>query len=166
MRSFVKGEINILFSTTVIEVGVDIPNATIMLIEHAERFGLSQLHQLRGRVGRGTEKSYCILKTPKKVSETAQRRLKIMTKTTDGFMIAEEDLKLRGWGEFFGTRQHGLPVFKIANPVLDQEILQSAREDAFEIVENDPHLRNPGNKDLKNYFISNFSDKIKFSKIS
>lgn len=124
MRSFSDGNIDILFSTSVIEVGVDVPNATIMIIEHAERFGLSQLHQLRGRVGRGRNKSYCILKTPAKISETAQKRLQMMVTTNDGFQIAEEDLRLRGWGDFFGTRQHGINYFKIANPVLDNDILK------------------------------------------
>jgi ATP-dependent DNA helicase RecG len=166
MQDFSKGKIDVLFSTTVIEVGVDVPNATIMIIEHAERFGLSQLHQLRGRVGRGLKKSYCILKTPDEVSETAQRRLQIMTETTDGFQIAEEDLRIRGWGDFFGTRQSGLPVFKIANPIFDQDILQTARKDAFEIVNNDPHLRKAENIHIKEYFISDYKDSLKYFNIS
>jgi ATP-dependent DNA helicase RecG len=166
MHDFSKGNIDILFSTTVIEVGVDVQNATIMVIEHSERFGLSQLHQLRGRVGRGLKKSYCILKTPYQVSETAQKRLQIMTETSDGFQIAEEDLRIRGWGDFFGTRQSGLPVFKIANPVLDQDILQTARRDAFEIVNIDPHLRKDENNHLKEYFISQYKEKVKYFNIS
>jgi ATP-dependent DNA helicase RecG len=166
MRDFSEGKIDILFSTTVIEVGVDVPNATIMVIEHAERFGLSQLHQLRGRVGRGLKKSYCILKTPYRISETAQKRLQIMTETSDGFQIAEEDLRIRGWGDFFGTRQSGLPEFKIANPVSDQSILQTARKDAFEIIKNDPHLRKEENSQLKEYFIAHYKDKVKYYNIS
>jgi ATP-dependent DNA helicase RecG len=166
MRGFSEGNIDILFSTTVIEVGVDVPNATIMVIEHAERFGLSQLHQLRGRVGRGSKKSYCILKTPYQISETAQKRLQIMTETSDGFQIAEEDLRIRGWGEFFGTRQSGLPVFKLANPVLDQQILVATRKDAFEIIKNDPQLRSEENSDLKAYFILHYQEKVKYYNIS
>jgi len=166
MQDFSNGEIDILFSTTVIEVGVDVPNATIMVVEHAERFGLSQLHQLRGRVGRGLKKSYCILKTSYKLSETAQKRLQIMTETSDGFQIAEEDLRLRGWGDFFGTRQSGLPEFRIANPVLDHNLLQTARKDAFRIVEDDPHLRKEENYQLKEYFISRYKEKVKYFNIS
>lgn len=166
LRAFLAGEIDVLFSTTVIEVGVDAPNATIMLIEHAERFGLSQLHQLRGRVGRSNKKSYCILKTPAHVNETARARLEIMTATNDGFRIAEQDLTIRGWGEFFGTRQHGLPVFKLANPVLDSELLKEARQDAFEIVAEDPHLRIPANSGLKTYFEENYAEKLTYFKIS
>ena len=165
MQDFSNGKIDVLFSTTVIEVGIDVPNATIMIIEHAERFGLSQLHQLRGRVGRGLKKSYCLLKTSYQISETAQKRLQIMTETTDGFQIAEEDLRIRGWGEFFGTRQSGLPVFKIANPILDHDILQTARKDAFETVNIDPHLRKSENIHLKEYFVSNFKDNLKYFNI-
>lgn len=165
MRGFSDGNIDILFSTSVIEVGVDVPNATIMIIEHAERFGLSQLHQLRGRVGRGRYKSYCILKTPVKISETAQKRLQMLVKTNDGFQIAEEDLRLRGWGDFFGTHQHGVNYFKIANPVLDNDILQNARRDAIEIIKDDPQLRKEENQLLRNYFVANFSDKFNLIKI-
>ncbi len=141
MSRFARNEIQILISTTVIEVGIDVPNATVMLIEHAERFGLSQLHQLRGRVGRGKGKAYCILKTPYNLGEIAQKRMKIMTETQDGFVIAEKDLQLRGWGDFFGTKQSGMPDFKIANPITDVDILQEARQDAFELVHKDPFLR-------------------------
>ena len=115
MRRFQRGEIDVLVSTTVIEVGVDVPNATVMVVEHAERFGLAQLHQLRGRVGRGGAKSYCILMTGRRVSEVGEERLKAMVRTQDGFELAELDLAIRGPGEFFGTRQAGLPDFRVAN---------------------------------------------------
>jgi ATP-dependent DNA helicase RecG len=136
MEAFRRGDLQILVSTTVIEVGVDVPNATIMVIEHAERFGLSQLHQLRGRIGRGGEKSTCILIAPKNVSEDARERLHTMVATTDGFAIAEADLRLRGPGEFFGTRQHGSLGFHIANPLRDRELLETARREAFSLLEN------------------------------
>lgn len=130
MRRFVAGEIQILVSTTVIEVGVDVPNASLMIVEHAERFGLSQLHQLRGRVGRGAEKSYCILLTSDKKTSVAEERLGIMAKTNDGFIIAEKDLELRGPGELLGTKQSGLPEFRVANLVRDQKFLEGARKEA------------------------------------
>jgi ATP-dependent DNA helicase RecG len=130
MRRFVAGEINILVSTTVIEVGVDVPNASVMVVEHAERFGLSQLHQLRGRVGRGAEKSYCVLLTSDKKTAVANERLGIMAKTNDGFVIAEKDLELRGPGELLGTKQSGLPEFRVANLVRDQQFLEGARKEA------------------------------------
>jgi len=130
MCGFVSGEIQILVSTTVVEVGVDVPNASVMVIEHAERFGLSQLHQLRGRVGRGAEQSYCVLLASDKQTEVARERLGIMEETNDGFRIAEKDLELRGPGEVMGTRQAGLPEFRIANLVRDLEILQTARKEA------------------------------------
>jgi len=138
MERFRRGEIQVLVSTTVIEVGVDVPNATVMVIEHAERFGLAQLHQLRGRIGRGSEKSHCILVAPKKLAKDtaaqAQVRLETMVGTTDGFEIAEIDLKLRGPGEFFGTRQHGEPGFHVANPLRDRELLELARREAFALL--------------------------------
>ncbi len=130
MRRFIAGEIQILVSTTVIEVGVDVPNASLMVVEHAERFGLSQLHQLRGRVGRGAEKSYCLLLTSDKRSAAAEERLGIMEQTSDGFLIAEKDLELRGAGELLGTRQSGLPEFRMGNLVRDQPILERARKEA------------------------------------
>jgi ATP-dependent DNA helicase RecG len=130
MRRFVAGEIQILVSTTVIEVGVDVPNASLMIVEHAERFGLSQLHQLRGRVGRGAEKSYCVLLTADKKTSVAEERLGIMAESNDGFVIAEKDLELRGPGELLGTRQSGLPEFRIANLARDQRILEAARKEA------------------------------------
>ncbi len=149
MDLFRKNEIQILVSTTVIEVGVDVPNANIMIIEHAERFGLSQLHQLRGRVGRGAHKSYCILLMGHAVSEEARARTQMMEETTDGFKIAEFDLEMRGPGEFLGTRQSGLPGFQMANLVRDFKILEEARRAAFEILEKDPQLKDKGNQALR-----------------
>src|SRR4029077_21175998 len=134
MRRFKAGEIDVLVSTTVIEVGVDVPNATVMVVEHAERFGLSQLHQLRGRIGRGAAKSLCILMTGGKVSEEGERRLDAMVRTSDGFEIAELDLELRGPGEFFGTRQAGLPSFLVANLVRDRQILEAAKREAAAVI--------------------------------
>lgn len=133
MEKFKNGEIDILISTTVIEVGVDVPNATMMIIENAERFGLATLHQLRGRVGRGKYKSYCILKY-KGNSETIRERMKIMVETNDGFKISEKDLEIRGSGEFFGTKQHGIPEFKIANLFEDLEMLKSVQSLAIKII--------------------------------
>jgi ATP-dependent DNA helicase RecG len=130
MRSFQRGEIDVLVATTVIEVGVDVPNANLMIVEHAERFGLSQLHQLRGRIGRGPAKSFCVLMTGGKVSEEAEQRLSAMVQTTNGFEIAELDLKLRGPGEFFGTRQAGMPSFRVADLIRDRDILEQAKREA------------------------------------
>ena len=141
MASFKSGAINLLVSTTVIEVGVDVPNAAMMLIVHAERFGLSQLHQLRGRVGRGGSQSYCFLLMYEPLSEDARRRLDIMVKTNDGFRISEEDLDIRGPGEFFGTRQAGMPDLKLANIVRDAKLLDSARKEAFALIDKDPELK-------------------------
>ena len=134
MKLFQKGEISILVSTTVIEVGVDVPNAAVMVIEHAERFGLAQLHQLRGRIGRGAAKSYCVLMTGGKVSEEGERRLDAMVRTTDGFQIAELDLELRGPGEFFGTRQAGLPSFQVASLIRDRDLLELAKKEAGAVL--------------------------------
>ncbi|MCX6138758.1 MAG: ATP-dependent DNA helicase RecG [Ignavibacteriales bacterium] len=169
MRRFSQKEIDILVATTVIEVGIDVPNATVMVIENAERFGLSQLHQLRGRVGRGGDQSYCILLTNKRLQQkktilaadraqaqeeivTSQQRLQTMVQTSDGFAIAEADLRLRGPGEYFGTRQSGLPEFRIADLVLDAEIVSIARDSAFGIVETDPHLRLPEHAEVHRRF--------------
>ena len=149
MESFSNGETQLLVSTTVIEVGVDVPNAVIMVIENAERFGLSQLHQLRGRIGRGQYKSTCILITYAK-NDTAQRRMKVMETTTDGFKIADEDLKLRGPGEFFGSRQHGLPEMKIADMLEDRSTLKETQRAAKEIMARDPELSSPESAALKN----------------
>jgi ATP-dependent DNA helicase RecG len=134
MRMFQQGELQILVATTVIEVGVDVPNATVMVIEHAERFGLAQLHQLRGRIGRGAAKSHCILMTGGKVSEEGQKRLDAMVRTNDGFQIAELDLELRGPGEFFGTRQAGMPSFRVANIIRDAQLLEAAKREAAAVL--------------------------------
>jgi ATP-dependent DNA helicase RecG len=182
MRQFKGGTIQILVSTTVIEVGIDIPNATIMIVENAERFGLSQLHQLRGRVGRGADQSYCILvadynwfdghsksKDSVEIREEKQQakvRLDTMVETTDGFKIAEVDLNLRGAGEYFGTRQSGIPEFKIANPVFDHELLQLARKEAFDLVETDPQLRRPENAPTRKHFESTFKEILKLGTTS
>jgi ATP-dependent DNA helicase RecG len=135
MQKFRHNEIQILVATTVVEVGVDVPNATVMIIEHAERFGLAQLHQLRGRIGRGAQQSHCILVAPGRMTEDARARLETMVRTTDGFEIAETDLQLRGPGEFFGTRQSGQLGFQVANPIRDRQLLELARKEAFALAE-------------------------------
>lgn len=168
MKQFKDRDLDILVATTVIEVGIDVPNATVMVIENAERFGLSQLHQLRGRVGRGADQSYCILianyawfhegkrkKNPLDVEQEERQsamRLETMVETNDGFRIAEVDLRLRGPGEFLGTRQSGLPAFRIADLLEDGEILKAARNEAFALIESDPELRLPGNTVLREHF--------------
>jgi len=134
MSGFQRGELDILVSTTVIEVGVDVANANVMVIEHAERFGLAQLHQLRGRIGRGAAKSYCVLMTSGKVSEEGERRLDAMVRTNDGFRIAELDLELRGPGEFLGTRQAGLPSFRVARLIRDGQLLEAAKNEAATVL--------------------------------
>jgi ATP-dependent DNA helicase RecG len=134
MKEFVAGNLDILVSTTVIEVGVDVPNASLMVIEHAERFGLSQLHQLRGRVGRGAEQSFCVLLTDFKKTAVAKERLGVMEATSDGFKIAEKDLELRGQGEILGTRQSGIQNFRIGNIIRDLDILIAARKEAEEYL--------------------------------
>jgi ATP-dependent DNA helicase RecG len=143
MRRFQRGEIDVLVATTVIEVGVDVPNATVMVVEHAERFGLAQLHQLRGRVGRGAAKSYCVLITGAHVSPQGEERLNAMVRTQDGFELAELDLQLRGPGEFFGTRQAGLPDFRVANLLRDRKLLELAKQEAARFANppgNDPTM--------------------------
>ena len=159
MERFKKGDIDILISTTVIEVGVDVPNANIMVIENAERFGLAQLHQLRGRVGRGEYQSYCILKYEGK-GETVRKRMKVMCETNDGFIISEKDLELRGSGDFFGTMQHGLPEFKIANLFEDMPILKSVQSLAMKIINEDQKLEKEENRLLKDLIKDKFMKRI------
>ncbi len=159
MQEFKEGSIDILISTTVIEVGVNVPNASIMVVENAERFGLAQLHQLRGRVGRGEYKSYCILKYDSK-SDVVRQRMKTMQETNDGFVIAEKDLELRGSGEFFGTRQHGLPELKIANLFEDMPTLKMVQSLAIKIEQEDPKLELEKNKPLKVLVSKKFTDRI------
>ncbi len=184
MNAFIRREIDILVSTTVIEVGIDVPNASVMVIEHAERFGLSQLHQLRGRVGRGADQSYCLLVVPDWMAasiksrsslpglpaddserQKAVKRVSTMLETSDGFKIAEIDLDLRGPGEYFGTRQSGLPELQIANLVTDGEILTTARREAFNIIEIDPHLRSSAHHSLRKYFTQRWKDALAFIQV-
>tara|TARA_A100001011_G_scaffold387087_1_gene464266 strand:- start:225 stop:2306 length:2082 start_codon:yes stop_codon:yes gene_type:complete len=162
MQSFAKGEIDILVSTTVIEVGVNVPNASVMIIEHAERFGLSQLHQLRGRIGRGSRQSYCILMPDHAVSESGAVRLKTMERTTDGFEIAEVDLKLRGPGDFLGTKQSGLPDFRFGDIIQDQDLLELAKKQARELMEQDFLLSKQEHLELKHFFESYHREKQQF----
>jgi len=164
MNDFGNKMIDILVSTTVIEVGIDIPEASLMVIEHAERFGLSQLHQLRGRVGRSDIPSFCILLTQKTGSEDARKRLRIMEQTSDGFRIAEEDLAIRGPGEFMGTRQSGLPDFRIASVVRDGRILGEARADAFALVEDDPRLENQDHPALREALLRRWRGRLEMAK--
>ena len=165
MQRFIERDTQIMVSTTVIEVGVNVPNASVMLIESAEKFGLPQLHQLRGRVGRGSEKSYCILLSKVKLSADAKQRLKIMCETNDGFKIAEKDMEIRGPGDIEGTRQSGLLNFKLANIVEDKKILDAARYSAEKIIEEDPGLSSIENSCLLNY-LSMQKGKTIWSKIS
>jgi ATP-dependent DNA helicase RecG len=181
MQKFKKGEIHILVSTTVIEVGIDIPNASVMLIENAERFGLAQLHQLRGRVGRSADQSYCILiadygwfdahvkgmdiSNIRDEKEHARTRLETMVQTVDGFKIAEVDLKLRGPGEFFGTQQSGVPELHIANLIDDSELVTQAHKEAFSLIKNDPYLRQKENESIKKHFEEEFKEILELGKI-
>ncbi len=182
MQHFKKNEIHILVATTVIEVGIDVSNATIMIIENAERFGLSQLHQLRGRVGRGAEQSYCILITDENFTKrtlqlatnraeahrevnVTKKRLETMVNTNDGFIIAEVDLELRGAGDYFGTRQSGLPGFRLANIISDADLLTVARKEAFDIVERDPHLARSEHKNIRKEFEFVFKDLLSLVRV-
>lgn len=165
MTAFKAGETDILVATTVIEVGIDVPNATVMVIEHAERFGLSQLHQLRGRVGRGSERSRCILLTGDKRSEDGARRLEVMVESSDGFVIAEADLQIRGPGDFLGTRQAGLPELKVADILRDGGVLELARKEAFALVERDPDLTAPGNDRLRAELMLRWGGRLELASI-
>jgi ATP-dependent DNA helicase RecG len=165
MQRFKAGQVHVLVSTTVIEVGIDVPNASVMLIEHAERFGLSQLHQLRGRVGRGPWRSYCILLSAGKLGDDAARRVQAMVETSDGFRIAEVDLQLRGPGEFFGTRQSGLPEFRVADLLRDAAVLEEARRDALPIVAADPELRAPEHRGLRDALLARWRGKLALASV-
>ncbi len=165
MTAFKRGEIQVVVASTVVEVGVDVPNATIMLIEHADRFGLAQLHQLRGRVGRGAEQSYCVLLSSS-CAEQARQRLDAMVRTNDGFLIAEEDLKIRGPGEFFGTRQWGVPELKAGNLIRDAALLEGARKEAMALVKADPRLRAPQYRALREATVRRWKDKLSLGAIS
>jgi ATP-dependent DNA helicase RecG len=166
MQRFVRGETNIMVATTVIEVGVDVPNASVMVIESAERFGLSQLHQLRGRVGRGAEQSYCVLMTSYKLSQDAKTRIETMCRTNDGFEVAEVDLKLRGPGDLAGTQQSGVLNLRIADLAKDQQILQLARQAATDVLNADPHLEKPNNQILNNQLKYETKTHINWSKVA
>lgn len=166
MHEFKENRIQILVSTTVIEVGVNVPNASVMVVEHSERFGLSQLHQLRGRIGRGARQSYCLLMADVRQSKEARSRLHTMEETTDGFNIAEADLKLRGPGDFLGTRQSGLPEFRYADILTDQYLLEIAKNKALELLKHDPELKHPDLAPLKKVFVPYLKEKKKFFHMS
>jgi ATP-dependent DNA helicase RecG len=156
-------------STTVIEVGVDVPNATVMLVEHAERFGLAQLHQLRGRVGRGAQQSYCLLLASLATGEegsAARRRLNALVRSNDGFVIAEEDLRLRGPGEFFGSRQWGMPEFRVANLIRDHALLEQARHEALALVRKDPRLSAPEHRAARDAMRRRWQSKLDLGSVS
>ena len=165
MRAFKAGELDVLVATTVIEVGIDVPNASVMLIEHAERFGLAQLHQLRGRVGRGVAQSYCILLVNEPMSDEARQRIDAMAKTQDGFRLAEVDLGIRGPGEFFGTRQSGLPEFRAASLVTHARLLEEARQDAEQLIAGDPGLRLPEHRALREALVARWRERLELASI-
>ena len=166
MQRFVEGHAQVLVATTVIEVGVDVPNASVMLIESAERFGLSQLHQLRGRVGRGAEQSYCILLTGNKLSKESAERMKTMTSTSNGFIIAEKDLAMRGPGDLYGTKQSGVFRFKLADIVHDTAILEQTRAAAQQLLNEDPALTHPQHQGIRNVLLQQAKPTNNWSKIS
>jgi ATP-dependent DNA helicase RecG len=165
MRRFKAGDIQLLVSTTVIEVGIDVPNATVMVVEHAERFGLAQLHQLRGRVGRGAEAAICVLLTAFRRSEDAYRRLQALVHSSDGFQIAEADLEFRGPGELLGTRQSGLPDFRVANLIRDQRIMEEARRAALEWLAGDPDLSRPESGRLRLVLAHRWAGRLELAQI-
>jgi ATP-dependent DNA helicase RecG len=165
MQRFVSGDTQIMVATTVIEVGVNVPNASVMLIESAEKFGLSQLHQLRGRVGRGAEKSYCVLLTPPTIGKEARERMKIMTQISSGFEIAEKDLLLRGPGEIEGTRQSGALNFRLADIMQDRSLLETASQQVTQLLDKDPTLVSPENQPLRLY-LQQQKTNVNWSKIS
>ncbi|MBI5123973.1 MAG: hypothetical protein HZA72_00965 [Candidatus Omnitrophica bacterium] len=164
MKEFKKGKVSILVSTIVIEVGIDIPNASVMIIENAERFGLSQLHQLRGRIGRGAHESYCVLLSDPG-TDAAIERLKAIEGTLDGFEIAEADMDIRGPGEIFGTRQHGLPEIRFGNIANDLGIMEAARIEAFTLIEKDPNLREEHHRLLKQSLYERFRGKMELVRV-
>jgi len=163
MKAFQARDLDLLVSTTVIEIGIDVPEASLMVVEHAERFGLTQLHQLRGRVGRGSEPAFCILLVQYPRSEEARRRLRVMEETTDGFRIAEEDLAIRGPGEFMGIRQSGIPSFRVGDIVRDGAILADARNDAFALVRMDPGLLDPAHRPLREILLHRWAGRLELA---
>jgi ATP-dependent DNA helicase RecG len=165
MRAVVSGEVQILVATTVIEVGIDVPNATVMLVENAERFGLSQLHQMRGRIGRGPYPSFCLLLAQYTRSDDAGRRLRVMEETDDGFRIAEEDLAIRGPGELLGTRQSGVPDFRVASLARDAKVLSEAREDAFALVREDPELSRPEHGQIREVLLQRWGKRLRLARV-
>lgn len=166
MAAFKQHQLDILVATTVIEVGIDVPNATLMVVEHAERFGLSQLHQLRGRVGRGSHRSSCILLTPGNLSEDGEKRLRVMEQTTDGFKIAEADLEIRGPGDFLGTRQSGMPDFRVASILRDGQILEQARAAAFDLLEKDPDLSGAEGCQIREELVRRWGSRLELASIA
>jgi ATP-dependent DNA helicase RecG len=162
MGDFKEGRLHLLVATTVIEVGIDVPNATIMLVDHAERFGLAQLHQLRGRIGRGPHPSRCLLLAHPPLSPEAKKRLEAMMKYQDGFSIAEEDLAIRGPGEFLGTRQSGIPELRVASLIRDVRLLEKARQEAMEILQQDPDLSLPDHQLLRQALYRKWQDRLEF----
>jgi ATP-dependent DNA helicase RecG len=165
MRAFKAGDVDVLVATTVVEVGIDVPNASVMLIEHAERFGLAQLHQLRGRVGRGAARSFCVLIANEPLSDDARQRLDAMAETQDGFRLAEADLEIRGPGEFFGTRQSGLPEFRTAGLVTHARLLEQARDEAAQLVARDPGLASPEHRALREALLARWRERLELASI-
>jgi ATP-dependent DNA helicase RecG len=163
MEAFAAGSLHAIVTTTVVEVGVDVPNATLMIVENAERFGLTQLHQLRGRVGRGRERSVCVLIPSPGVGSRGLERLEVMSRSDDGFEIAEADLRMRGPGELWGTRQSGLPRLKLADLARDEALLAEARHAAYRLVAADPHLLDPAHAPLKDTLLTHYREPIELA---